>query len=282
MNILKKLIGGITVAIAATCLTGCINFGGTYANADKYLVGTQYYDGELTTLDIDWNQGKVTLIQDETAEHITVREDNELPDGKKVHSYFVDGTLYVKFCESGYIYTNVFSQDKQLFVTFPKLENLDLDISSGEAVIGKIDGKKIDVKVTSGDIKIEQATAETFICHTTSGKINIGDVTCDTFTSKTTSGTITVDSLNTKEGTMKSTSGSITANVKTADKLTINITSGNLDLTLPEAGATVKLHKTSGSFKSTREHTEDKGTYIFGDGSCAVSIDITSGNVVIR
>ena len=64
MNILKKLIGGITVAIAATCLTGCINFGGTYANADKYLVGTQYYDGELTTLDIDWSEGKVTLIQD--------------------------------------------------------------------------------------------------------------------------------------------------------------------------------------------------------------------------
>lgn len=282
MNILKKAMAFVIGALLAGSLAACINFSGSYANADKYLVGTQYYDGELKTLDINWTQGKVTLIQDETTDHITVREDNDLPDGKKVHSWFNEGTLYIKFCQSGYIYTNVISADKQLYVTFPKLENLDLDVTSGSAVIEKIDAVKIDVSVTSGNVEIGEAIAETFTTKVTSGNVNLGDITADKFTCKVTSGKTTIDSLNTKEGTFNSTSGSIKANIPSAEKLEFHITSGNLDLTIPEAGATISLNKTSGKFSSTRAHTAENNTYVFGDGVCSIKIKITSGDVTIR
>ena len=282
MKLFKKVLGIITGFIAAVTLTGCINFSGYYDNADKYLIGTQYYDGELKTLDIDWTQGKVTLIQDKTAEHITVREDNELPDEKKVHSYFVDGTLYVKFCKSGYIYTHVNNSDKQLFVTFPSLENLYLDITSGAAVIEEISGDKIDIEITSGNIELGSAIANTFNVKTTSGEINLGAVYAQKFTCKLTSGKIKVDSLSTSEGTFKSTSGSINAKVDEADKLKFDVTSGNVILTIPEAGAKLTLKKTSGKFSSTREHTVDKNVYTFGNGSCEISINITSGDVTIN
>ena len=125
MKLYKKLLGTIILGAAALSLAACVSFD-YYPDADKYLVGTQYYDGELKTLDIDWISGSVTLIQDETADQITVKEDNNLDDDRKVHSYFHDGILSVKYCKSGLRFGNVKSIDKQLFVTFPSLETLDL------------------------------------------------------------------------------------------------------------------------------------------------------------
>lgn len=282
MNLIKKIIGAGIMATASIALTGCVNFYGTYANADKYLVGTQYYDGELTTLDIDWTSGKVTLIQDESAQQITVREDNNLEDDKKVHSYFNDGTLSIKYCKSGLSFSKIWPEDKQLFVTFPKLTNLDLDITSGSATINKLDVEKIDISVTSGSVDLEQATAKDVKCKITSGNLNLGIIKTELFTSKLTSGKTTIDSLSTKEGTFNSTSGNLKVNVESADKLSFGVTSGDIDLTIPEAGAAVTVNKTSGKFNSTREHTVSNNVYTFGDGSCTISIKVTSGNITIR
>lgn len=281
MKLLKKIIGAITLGVAALALTGCVNIE-VYEDADKYLAGTQYYDGELKTLEVHWTSGTVTLIQDESAGQITVKEDNNLEESKKVHSYFNDGVLKIHYCKSGIRFGNVVSSEKQLFVTFPSLEDLQLGITSGTANIEKLDATKVKITITSGTANLGQINCEEFKIGMTSGKINVASLETNKADFDTTSGKTTIDSLKTKEATFDSTSGSITANVSEAEKLDFHITSGDLDLTIPEKGATMTLNKTSGKFTSTREHKVENNVYTFGDGSCVLKVHITSGNVTIR
>lgn len=281
MKLYKKLLGTIMLGAAALSLAACVSFD-YYPDADKYLVGTQYYDGELKTLDIDWISGSVTLIQDETADQITVKEDNNLNDDRKVHSYFHDGILSVKYCKSGLRFGNVKSIDKQLFVTFPSLETLDLGITSGSANIEKLDATTAKIRITSGDLNLGQINVDDFKVGMTSGKVSIASLNTKKADFDSTSGKITIDTLNTVEADFDSTSGPIKVNVEKADKLSFDVTSGNIDLTIPEAGAKITLKKTSGKFTSTREHTSENNVYTYGDGSCAISIHVTSGNVTIR
>lgn len=244
-------------------LTSCTSMG-TYADADKYLVGTQEYTGELKDLNIDWISGQVTLIEDNSITSISVKEDNDLPDEKKVHSYFHDGTLNIKYWKSGLRAKFIESYKKHLYVTFPSLENLDVDLTSGTLFADKITAKKIDVDVTSGSMEL-------------------GDIKCDTITADLTSGSMTVNNLETQTGDFDCTSGKITVKESKANSLTFGLTSGSVDLKIPEAGATVKFSKVSGSYNSVREnYTKDDNKYTYGDGACQIKISVTSGKATIR
>lgn len=281
MKLFRKLIATLTLGIAAISLSGCFSVT-VYANADKYVAGSQYYDGELMTLDISWTSGSVTLIQDENAGQITIEEENNLEESKKVHSYFHDGILSIKYCKSGIRVGNIKSTDKKLFITFPKLTTLNLAITSGSFICEKLDAEKMNLKMTSGSIDLGEINSDDFRLKITSGEVNIASLTSKTANFDSTSGKITIDNLKVEEGKFHSTSGSINVKVEMANKLEFDLTSGNIDLTIPENGATLRLHKTSGKFNSTREHTTENNTYVYGDGSCDIKIDITSGNVTIR
>ena len=264
MNLLKKVVGFSSILLDSVCLTSCIGFGDIYADSNKYLAGTQYYDGELTKLDLHWTKGEVTIIEDDSAEFITVKEDNTLDDVYKVHSYFVDGTLHIRSAASGKSLTFINSQDKKLFVTFPKLDEIVVDITSGKVNVDKLDCDNATFNLTSGTINVGELNVKE------NTKVNV------------TSGTVTIDSLSTKEGKFNCTSGKVITNVKKAETMKFSFTSGTLDLTIPEAGAKVTFKKTSGSYTSHREHTVDNNVYTYGDGSCEISISITSGKVIVR
>ena len=59
------------LSLLGLSLTSCTYYG-TYADADKYLVGDQTYTGELKELDIDWISGQVTVIEDTTSAEIKI------------------------------------------------------------------------------------------------------------------------------------------------------------------------------------------------------------------
>lgn len=283
MTKFRRILMGLALGVFSIALSACGTFITSYANADKYVAGTQYYEGELKKLDISWISGSITLIEDETASEITVKEDNNLDEAKKVHSYFNDGTLSIKYCKSGLGFQHFFAEDKQLSVTFPSLENLVVSLTSGKLNIEKLNAKSLAISVTSGTVEIGQAEVETTSkISATSGKLIIGSYTTEKFTLSMTSGSATIDELSTDEAKFEFTSGKLTAKLKQANKVDVDITSGTIDLTIPEAGATVKIDKTSGSFSSDREHTSNKNVYTFGDGSCKVDIDMTSGKIIIR
>lgn len=263
MNGIKKILALAMIPLMSISLTSC-SFYIAYADADKYLIGSQDYEGELKDLDIDWVSGSVTLVEDANATKISVVEENDLKDEEKVHSYFHDGILNVKYWASGYRNFSFRTPIKNLVITYPSLENIKVGITSGVFVSESLEAKSATFKLTSG-------------------KMKIGKIKADNFKASMTSGTLTVDELDVKEGDFGCTSGTILIKKSQADKLSFGLTSGKIDLAIPENGATIDFHKTSGSYHSEgKEYTIDDKKYVYGDGSCQIQIKITSGAVYIR
>ena len=290
--------------ITALCVcTACVNSTKmeTYGNAEKYLIGSQSYDvADITTLNIDWKMGKVVLVEDPNATGITVVEDNTLPDIKKVHSYYHDGILDIKFWQSGFRST-VLDKDKILTVTYCSVGKLNVVLTSGTLYAEKLNAENTSIIMTSGDIDIEDLKGNTIELTMTSGDLDIDSIECNTFNHKMTSGNCDIDSIKAKSITMKQSSGNITVNkldvdtfsskstsgdlnlsIERADNIDIFMTSGDAQIGIPSNGATVTVAKTSGSFKSNLDYVIKSGQYVFGEGQCAISIDMTSGSVRIK
>ena len=254
------------ISLLGLSLTACTTYG-TYADASKYLVGDQTYTGELKELDIDWVSGQVTLIEDTTSTEIKIVEESdvELIESEKVHSYFNEGTLKIKYWESGHVSHSFISRNKHIYITYPSLEKLTVDLTSGKFDSKKVSASEIKVNLTSGNVDLDEVVCETMATNVTSGIVNIDKITCNTYEANL-------------------TSGSVTIGASTANEMKFSVTSGKVDLTIPESGATVSFTKTSGSLHLDRQdYTKNAdGQYVYGDGACKVRIKVTSGKATIR
>ena len=262
MNSIKRLLAISMIPLMSVSLSSC-SFYGVYADADKYLVGSQDYEGELKDLDIDWVSGSVALIEDSSASKISIKEENELPDEQRVHSYFHDGTLNIKYWASGYRNFSFRTPIKNLVVTYPSLEN-------------------IKVNITSGVLVSESLTAKSATFRLTSGKIVLKAIKADSLKANMTSGTTEIDDLDVKEGSFGCTSGTYLIKKSQAESLSFDMTSGKIDLAIPENGATIDFHKTSGSYHSDKEYTTVDKKFVYGEGTTQIKIRVTSGAVYIR
>ena len=66
------------------------------------------------------------------------------------------------------------------------------------------------------------------------------------------------------------------------DTLDVDSMSGDLEITLPEkCGFTLHMDTLSGDFSSDFQTSISSGRYIYGDGSCRISVNAMSGNVHI-
>lgn len=255
------------ISLLGLSLTSCTNYG-TYADADKYLVGDQTYTGVLKELDIDWVSGQVTLIEDTTSAEIKIVEESdvELIEAEKVHSYFNEGTLKIKYWESGHTsHYSFITRNKHIYVTYPALEKLTVDLTSGKFDSKKVTASDIKVNLTSGSVDLDEVVCESMTTNVTSGNVNIDKITCNTYEANL-------------------TSGSVTIGASIANEMTFGVTSGKVDLAIPESGATVSFTKTSGSLHLDRQdYTKNAdGQYVYGDGACKVRIKVTSGKAIIR
>ena len=254
-NAMKKLIALIFPFLLASC-----SVMGTYANSEKYLIGSQEYEGELTTLNINWVAGTLTLVEDENATSIKVSEENSLSDAEKVYSYFHDNTLDVQYCASGFV-GHIDSNQKNLTITYkPGIEKLNVSLTSGTFKADALHTSEINLSLTSGKVEIDNVEASVINCSSTSGSITFSNVKTNKFNSSF-------------------TSGSATVNFEELNEAKLDGTSGYIVLRTPEVGATVHVSQTSGKTNSHREGTVSNGTYTYGDGSAKVSISLTSGTV---
>ena len=254
------------LSLLGLSLTSCTYYG-TYADAEKYLAGDQTYTGELKELDIDWVSGQVTLVEDTTSAEIKITEESdvELVEAEKVHSYFNEGILKIKYWESGHKSHSFVSRNKHIYVTYPSLEKLTVDLTSGKFDSKKVTASEIKVNLTSGSVDLDEVVCETMVTNITSGNVNIDKITCNTYENNL-------------------TSGSVTIGASTANEMKFSVTSGKVDLTIPDNGATISFTKTSGSIRLDRQDysRNDDGQYVYGDGACKVRIKVTSGKAIIR
>lgn len=260
----KHIVLGL-LGLMSLSLTSCGTHVGHYANADKYLVGNQTYAEEITAIDIDWISGSVTLVEDETITGVKVEEVTDLTKEKEwVHSYIDNGKLMIKFFASNTWCSKMFGYKKELTVTYhPGLESVNIDLTSGSLKATKMTAKEVDIEMTSGNAKIDNIIADKVDADLTSGDIEIKNVAAKEFDADLTSGTITVGFTSINKGSF-------------------DLTSGNINMTLPEAGGTVKVSKTSGSVSTERECSVNNNIYKFGTGEADIKVSMTSGKLVIK
>ena len=252
---MKKLVVLLFPFLLASC-----SVMGVYENAEKYISGSQEYEGELKTLNVNWVSGTLTLVEDENATKISVVEDAQLDEGQRVYTYFHDNTLDVQYAASGYV-GRIDSNQKNLVITYkPGLEKLNVSITSGLFKASTIHASDMKVSLTSGRVEVDSVEASTINASSTSGSVTLGSVKAEKLNSSFTSGSFTVNLTELKEGKISGTSGYIA-------------------LRLPEAGGSVYVSQTSGKTHTHRDGKIIDGTYVFGDGSAKVDISLTSGTV---
>ena len=269
----------LSLLLAIPFLCGCYNSagGGTYPDADKYLVGNQTYASSIDSIDIDWAFGKVTLISDETITGAIIKEENNLIDDEKVHSYLKGSELLVKFFASGHRGTNIDSKDKELYLTYNPndIRVFDIGSTSATVVLPKLMAtEKVEISLTSGDVVVEGITSPKTDIYLSSGAVKIKELSSENISIKATSGTVDINNIHTKDINADMTSGNLTLGLATFTKSQFDMTSGEANITLPDDGAVVSIHKTSGTVITSRECTISGDQYIFGSSESKMDINI--------
>ncbi|MBZ9623590.1 DUF4097 domain-containing protein [Clostridium sp. FP2] len=167
--------------------------------------------------------------------------------------------------------------------------NLEIDTTSGDAIIGNLQLDKFKFDTTSGDAKINVLTTNETIFDSTSGEVNVKSLLSKKNEFDTTSGDIKIENI-TGDILGGSVSGSFKFNYKDfGNDINIDTTSGDVELKLPKKSEfKLDFDSTSGDLKNdfpikiteeTDKH-EIKGTV--GNGNKTIKIDTTSGNAILN
>ena len=142
--------------------------------------------------------------------------------------------------------------------------------------------KEITAGATSGGIRIDAASADTLTAKLTSGDVSVKVGQVGKLTASSTSGKIRAEAESMAEGSFHTTSGGIDVQAAALEKLNVDATSGDVTVRLPaDVGMTAHVDTTSGGFTYGIPMTSSDGAYVCGDGSAAVRISTTSGDVRI-
>ncbi len=240
-----------------------------YENADQYVVGSQEYAGDLEELDIDWIFGSVTLVEDPSATKITLTEDNNVDDAIKVHSWYHDSKLSVKFGESGYHGGLLEVRYKTLTVTYAHLSNLKVTLTTGTLTADMIHASDCSFTMTAGEMEVGVLNASHADFTLTAGIVHVDEVHVSDIVYTMTTGTC-------KMGLFSEMAGSF------------QFTSGSVDLTIPDDTATqIILDRTTGKLKSDKAYTQVDNVYTFPPLSeypigINLRVQMTSGRLRIR
>ena len=294
----------IVVLLCAVIITSTGMFGGTgidgYANADQYSSGDTEISGEIKNLDVHWTSGKVTVAT-HSENTVTLREDakRSLSEDEKVQWWLDGDTLRIRFSKPG-IRMNM--PEKELTITLPEgilLKETVIETTSGEIEIPELKTEALSLASTSGDIdaaaevvKAELVSTsgnarirltgrtEDLRINSTSGSLEAEAENAGIIDAGSTSGSIRITVSETENVKAGSTSGNIYAALGKIGILNIAATSGSVTAVLPtEPGFTAQIGTTSGKVDYDVPLTRNGKEYICGDGSAAVSISTTSGDV---
>jgi len=280
---MKKIasVSLVLFLILSVCFgfTGCVDYitQQKYANADEYAIGDQTYESEVTTLNVDWLCGSMTVIEDETATSITLKETGKkLTEKTSMRSNFSEGVLDVKFWKSGYRSTTK-DCEKDLVITCPSVRYLNLKLSSGKFTAEKLTAKVVHITMTSGTAAFGEIDADEVTLIKTSGETTVRALSAKEATVQATSGKFTIKKCAAENFSSELTSGELSVDFLSLGSANMRMTSGSVRIGIPAGGAAIDLHKTTGELKTTLEYVKDGGEYLFGKGESKIEFHMTSG-----
>lgn len=246
---------------------------GTYlpTASDEYSTQGAVDASRISSIEIDWVAGSITIIPEENTDQITISE-TAVSDEMYRMVYRQEGdTLHIEYCKESITFPsfnfNTDNLQKNLMITVPSdwiCEKLDIDTASAEVNVRDMRINKVDFDGASGICEFENCDVHELDMDTASGDVNF-------------EGTLNILDCDAASADCNITVYNIPS------RIDIDTASGDLDLTLPEdCGFTCKMDTMSGDFSSDFETSTKNGGYHHGDGSCKITISAMSGDVNIH
>ena len=288
----KFIAISLTLSLMAILLSGCQfhasfgigNFitGESYPNAANYQTGAFTYQAdEVISIEIYWRSGEVEVIESDSAELIARESGGELSEDSAMHYLLEDGTLRIRFCESGAA-IQVHPNDKRLTIEVPKGIDLSIHTTSAPIKADTLEQNSILISAHSGRTELGMVNAGSVDLSSSSGSIRASSIVTQTLKCNTSSGSVQIDDLDADAADLDTSSGAVELSLSAISQLDVHTSSGKTVLRLPEGGAEVAYKASSGKLH-TAEVFERKGDlYVFGSGESRVSVNSSSGNLEIQ
>ena len=293
MKTCNKLITLLLVlTLAAILFSGCelhISFGiggyvtgESYSNAEAYQTGAFTYEAdEVKSIEIYWRSGEVELIESDEAELSARESGGELPEEAAMHYLLEDGTLRIRFCESG-AKLQVHSNDKRLTIEIPKGIDLSVHTTSSPIKADALHQNSILISAHSGRTELGSAEAKSIDLSSSSGSIRAESISAQTLKCSTSSGSVQINALAAERVDVETSSGSVDLTFTAAVQADIRTSSGRTSLRLPEGGAEIAYSASSGTLHAAGNFEQNGDLYVFGRGESRITVKSSSGSLVIR
>ena len=231
--------------------------------------GVSFDPADVDSLEIEWAAGSIVLQPADVTE-ITVTE-TDVSDEKYAMLYQLhSGKLAIRFCEDTHFGFGInISTDlsKDLYIQVPRdwvCRDLEIDAASATLEVCDLTLGNIDLDTASGNCRFDNCVVNTIDVDTASGDIRFNG---------------SLDTLD-----FDGASAGIYAELTNCpSRIDVDTMSGDLDLALPEnCGFTVNMTAMSSDFSSDFNTVSQNGCYVYGDGSCRITVDAMSGDVILR
>lgn len=293
MKKVRNILMILALVAVAPVAVGCTDSGshswttdmGTYDAASLYSVGDFTYNiSDVDKIEVDWILGSVEVVE-RSEETFSVSENgsNTLPNEQKLRWRLDGRTLKIKFWKSGYSTTDDVSTQKDLVLEVPAGIALEIEtVSASIRAQSNLTMREVDFETVSGSISCLNITATgSAEFETTSGKIELGDIIASEIDVQTTSGSIAFNAKRATKVEVETTSGNCEIVIEEVPSVDIESVSGKVGVTVAN-GANVSFSTVSGKLITSKEYTKNGKNYVFGNGSCRIEVETTSGDFEIK
>lgn len=281
-----------TITLLAVLLSGCrlnISIGiddyltaDSYPNAESYQTGAFTYEADqVKRIEIYWRSGEVEIVESDRVEFSVRESGGELPEDIAMHYLLENGTLRIRFCESG-AKIHVYSKDKHLTVEVPKGMNLSVHTTSAPVKADALQQESILISAHSGRTELGTVKAESVNLNSSSGSLWVDRICAKALKCNTSSGSIHIDDLEAETADLETSSGSVELALSAVAQLDIHTSSGRTVLHLPGGGAEIAYTASSGKLHTTRTFERKGSLYVFGKGESKITVHSSSGNLDVQ
>lgn len=221
-------------------------------------------------MEIEWAAGSIVIQPMEITE-IRVTEESMAKSSDPMVWKVRDGKLAIQYSKNtDHVFVFGLSKElasKDLIIQVPlgwQCNSLEIDAASASLKVSDLTIREMEFDGASGTCVFDNCTVEKLDVDTASGDVlfqgNLSQLDCD------------------------AASANIVLELsKVPRSIDLDTASGDLDVTLPpDAGFTVTMDTMSGHFESDFETEQRYDSYVAGNGSCRISVDAMSGDVMIR
>lgn len=253
---------------------------GNWSGADYPNVGDATIQAsQVRNIELDWFAGRVEfdVVDDGGGSEIRLEESagmRGLDDSMRLRWVLDGDTLRIAYWNSSSALAGCSGPSwpsKTLTITIPKsacerLGTVSLNAFSGDYNLDGLSCQRLEVDLASGRLDGSGTAFGAVDVEVASGTFNLEAQIADSLALEMASG-----------------DASITCDERAPRSMDVSLASGNATLRLPsEAGVTANVSKLSGlfNFDMPDSHTYDD-SFICGDGSARLNVDMSSGNVTV-